>query len=300
MKYTIELLQKCNGLRFKAKLDLKNWTEGIIRVRGSRIFLCYGEISMHNLDYFCKDVISEVDHFFLMQFPKMKFEIIPRDPETYDDWQIGDTLIDTVFDSMYKVIFRAGEVVIIKTAGDTALTFTCKKLYDMGKKLVLTEVEKQILKESDDEFHEGDVVCASAGDQHFIFVYEDWSYSLNNLRGKWEMNHNVKWQYKHIRFADAEERQLFYDALASEGKYYDLREKKIKDNPFSLKPGTPVLVRSCAHAKWKLRSFIEKNKHGNFKVTDGENDEFYSYAIPYNDKTRSYLGTDKEFVYETD
>lgn len=258
MKYTIELLQKCNGLRFKAKLDLKNWTEGIIRVRSSRIFLCYGESSMHNLDYFCKDVISEVGHFFLMQFPKMKFEIIPRDPETYDDWQIGDTLIDTVSDSMYKVIFRAGEVVIIKTDGGTALAFTCKELYDIDKRLVLTEVEKQILKESDDRFHEGDVVYASLGQQRFIFVYGDWSYSLDNLNGEWEMEHNVKWQYKHIRFADAEERQLFYDALASEGKYYDLREKKIKDNPFSLKPGTPVLVRSCAHAKWKLRSFIEK------------------------------------------
>ena len=37
------------------------------------------------------------------------FEIVPRDPETYKDWQVGDVLFDSNCTNKNVVIFRSGE-----------------------------------------------------------------------------------------------------------------------------------------------------------------------------------------------
>lgn len=143
MEYTYELLRKCNGLRFSCTIHGKH-TEGIIKVNDSFISLCYGDIVPGNLvnaerrDYIYLDTDSELPD---------DFKIIVRDSNIYDDWQIGDKI--SVFEKIYIVIFRCGECVLIKTENDTALStiYTNTELFRRGFRLILTDIEKKILKE---------------------------------------------------------------------------------------------------------------------------------------------------------
>lgn len=90
----------------------------------------------------------------------MDFEIIPRDPETYRDWQVGDVIYslddegNTVSgeDEMCRVIFRSGELVAIAEnysaeEADINGCYTCSQLFREGWRLVLTDIEQQIIEE---------------------------------------------------------------------------------------------------------------------------------------------------------
>ena len=87
----------------------------------------------------------------------LNFRIVPRNPDTYRDWQVGDHVAmpdsnDNIPNNYVIIIFRAGELVIFKRpmadgrwAGYSS--YTCDELFESGWRLVLTDIEKQIIEE---------------------------------------------------------------------------------------------------------------------------------------------------------
>lgn len=88
------------------------------------------------------------------------FEIVPRDPETYQDWQVGDVIWDThESGDSGKVIFRNGEFVAAEIIG-MCRCYTCQELFKDGYRLVLTDIEKRIIEDIQKsyEFKKGEPV----------------------------------------------------------------------------------------------------------------------------------------------
>ena len=156
MEYTYELMRKCHGLRFRATV-LNEQVEGVIKADDSPIVLCYGKETLGNPDYFNRSkrvYLGDAQRFELL-FGDL--EIVPRDPETYKDWQVGDhvAMPDSDNDNDNNnviIIFRAGELVAFKRpTGDGRWEgyspYTCEELFEKGWRLVLTDIEKQIIEE---------------------------------------------------------------------------------------------------------------------------------------------------------
>ena len=144
MEYTYEFLRKCHGLRFRATIYDEFW-EGVIKVMTDRVMLCYGEEGPGYLITFGRrDTLSFSERLFVV-LPK-DFEIVPRDPETYKDWQMGDKICRNGV--VYIVIFRCGELVLYKDENESGGSpYTCKELFVQGYRLVLTDIERQIIEE---------------------------------------------------------------------------------------------------------------------------------------------------------
>lgn len=161
MKIDYETLRRCNNCRFEAK-NADEPVYGDIHVMNSgeiaffyspegvateqRLFpSCNGH---RYIEYAGRE---KFEFFFSLKFSD--FKITPRNPETYQDWQVGDELTDKSHDGVYTVVFRCGEVVLYKyRVGDSryliaSLPYTCEELFDKGYRLVLTDIETQIVEE---------------------------------------------------------------------------------------------------------------------------------------------------------
>ena len=142
-------MRKCHGLRFRATV-LNEQVEGVIKADDSPIVLCYGKETLGNPDYFNRSkrvYLGDAQRFELL-FGDL--EIIPRDPETYKDWQVGDKVCeDEHRNALYEVIFRSGELVFFKDWNNYATNpFTCSEAFRRsGLRLVLTDIEMQIIEE---------------------------------------------------------------------------------------------------------------------------------------------------------
>lgn len=93
-----------------------------------------------------------------------ELEIIPRDPETYTDWKVGDEVIDNAGDAICIIIARLGEVVFIKNQYEKIKTLTSAWV-DANYKLIVTDYEQELLniKEQDTcPFKIGDRVLVRA------------------------------------------------------------------------------------------------------------------------------------------
>lgn len=155
MKIDYETLRRCNNCRFEAK-NADEPVYGDIHVLNS------GEIAFF---YSPEDVATEqrlfpscnghryveyagrekFEVFFSLKFSD--FKITPRNPETYQDWQVGDKIIRNDIEKL--VIFRCGEVVLYKDHNNKccACPYTCEELFGKGYRLVLTDIETQIVEE---------------------------------------------------------------------------------------------------------------------------------------------------------
>ena len=173
----------------------------------------------------------------------MDFEIIPRDPETYMDWQEGDKATDPNEkwnDSAYKeIIFRSGELVICKDGnGDISGGYTCGQLHRLGYRLVLTDIEK---KKAEWEPRDGDVCYAENRDGYCTtFIYRHTGlnrtafYAAFDNRGDVLIYHGnaiSKETLKLLRPATEEERQRLFDAMAKQGKRWNAEKKVVEDIP---------------------------------------------------------------------
>lgn len=147
MEYTYEFLRKCHGLRFKARRHRYD-IEGIVKVERESVVLCYGKEMLGSFDYFHRErgvQITPTSGF--REAYVTDFEIVPRDPDTYKDWQVGDVLVDNDSDERFVIVFRCGELVFKKREDDNHCSpaYTCDELFENGFCLELTDTEKQIL-----------------------------------------------------------------------------------------------------------------------------------------------------------
>ena len=150
MEYTYEFLRNCHGLRFRATI-CNQPQEGVIKVASECVILCYGEEDPGYLVTFGRrDTLSFSEQTFSI-LPK-DFEIVPRDPETYCDWQVEDKMHNLTerweIEASKEVIFRSGELVICKdNEGNIGGGYTCEQVHRLGWRLVLTDIENQIIEE---------------------------------------------------------------------------------------------------------------------------------------------------------
>lgn len=145
-------LTKCKGWYFKAKIH-RTQCEGRIQVERGVVYLCQDRMDGPE----CQDTWGFKYSWGILNGSKealetnnvTDFEIIPRDPETYKDWQVGDIVASNDKTERTKeVIFRSGELVVCKNAdGDIDGDYTCGQLHRLGYRLVLTDIEKQIIEE---------------------------------------------------------------------------------------------------------------------------------------------------------
>lgn len=141
-------LTKCNNLRYKAKVDgnddygricVENADTGLAFLRSDREdgYIATWHCDVPGIDGCCGRKVTD-------------FEIIPRDPETYQDWQVGDKVCeDKHRNACYEVIFRSGELVVFKDWNNWASNpMTCSEAFmRFGMRLVLTDIENRIIEE---------------------------------------------------------------------------------------------------------------------------------------------------------
>lgn len=320
MEHKYELLRKCHGLRFRATLSNKQ-EEGIIKVGEDGITLCYGAKDPGRMFIFERTkTLSFTEQTFGI-LPN-DFEIVPRDPETYQDWQAGDVICGSL--ENYEIIFRSGEVVAFKYTDNKASNiFTCRELFMRGCRLVLTDIEKQIIEERKWKPQAGDICFAETGTrgQKFIIIYNDISYSLANFdESAWILREDVLWSYSHIRPATDEERQQLFDAMAKEGKRWNAEKKVVEDikpeddeavdvqkmisDALAEAPGAgipsfkrfdPVLVRDKDDDIWLPRIFWKNEDNKLFVLSSDGASIYYEQCIPLDKDTEKLIGTSKQY-----
>lgn len=88
--------------------------------------------------------------------------IVPRDPRTYTDWQVGDKvkiLEESGLETVIEVGARINNIVICFNSRGYWGTYTCNNLFDMGE-LVLTDYERTLIQVPKYVFNQGDkVLC---------------------------------------------------------------------------------------------------------------------------------------------
>ena len=236
MEYTYEFLRNCHGLRFRATI-CNQPQEGVIKVTSEGVMLCYGEEYPGYLVTFGRrDSLS----FSEQTFPILlsDFEIVPRDPEKYTDWQVGDRLSYGTPSSI-EVIFRFGKLVVCMNTSDGYVHSirTCRELFNKGCRLVLTDIEKRIIEERKKpewKPQDGDilsdgryVVIYSGTEKRAIVTYAvcdtETSCLLTPKKG-------TGWGYTYeYHPADGKEKQALFDALAKNGKRWNAEKKVIED-----------------------------------------------------------------------
>lgn len=246
------------------------------------------------------------------------FEIVPRDSETYKDWQVGDRATDPNEkwnDSAYKeIIFRSGELVICKDGnGDISGGYTCGQLHRLGYRLVLTDIEKQIIEERKKakwKPQDGDI-CYAELISDWVFIKKDGEFltenyaalKLNdgytNFDNPSRINNDAF--VKMIRIATEGEKQKLFDAMEKKGKRWNAEKKVVEDipKPYEFKKGEPVLVRDNG-CVWKIGVFT-KMRADYFQygaMTNGLDECGYHFCIPYNERTMHLLGTLEDYKEE--
>ena len=314
-------LTKCNNCRFRAKVDGKEKTGSIQVIDGCIKFW----FDHHNE---LNDIIHHTVHLEYYRLHGIgdffdDFEIVPRDPETYKDWQVGDKVHYPNGDNDI-VIFRSGELVVLadnftEENSDVTAVNTCSQLFDRRDgRLVLTDIEQQIIEEKKRyEPQDGDI-CYVEGktDYQTIFISAPGSItsyyvsyggpgsemhlSIKKLAVKYSVMDDKS--VKILRPATEDEKQKLFDAMANEGKRWNAEKKVVEDipKPHEFKKGEPVLVRTEYGRDWKLSAYVELSSipdatFGKYGVTDGRVTLFYRFCLPYNERTMHLLGTGEDY-----
>lgn len=231
-------------------------------------------------------------------------------------WKKGDVLTNS---SGFKVFFDKwvnedytkflGK---IKVLGDSHYYYYDTAYYILASKKEALEFIKSVeeinngklnlktleIEKGQPEFKDGDIVVAEEDNYYdkvtFIATIKDdiVSKALINVRYEdYEVHYN-EYRFGHnrsLRLATEEEKQQLFDALAKEGKRWDIEKKQIVDLKlkWTPKPFDKVVVRCGKADKWSIDFF-------SYKVSNGyicTGDAWFGYCLPYNEETAHLLGT---------
>ena len=297
-------LTKCVNCRFRAEISNTEPVSGRIVVDKSKVYLMD-----KNGNYIG---LLSLDGEELMWFNGCgftDFEIVPRDPETYRDWQVGDTIESSDNYSTGRIIFRGGDFVAADIEG-TCNCYTCDELFNEGYRLVLTDIEQQIIEDKKKyEPQDGDICFVrTAAGNCFSFIKRDGDeYGLDNYDYACaDINNSCLCPAKYVcrkediselRPATKDEKQMLFDAMAKDGKRWNAEKKVVEDipKPYEFRKGEPVLVRDNDENIWILSSFIQFIPTSCFLVTNGVRPSHWKQCIPYNKKTMHLLGTAEDY-----
>lgn len=197
MKYDFS---RCNNLQFKAKGDEGKVLTGYLKVakRGEVYVLyvfytdcegCEGcEIYDSSLQLVIRDYAHcEVIEDFNVWAEEHDLEIVPRDPETYKDWKVGDRVrCMSGAEVVYDIAAKLGEVVFLSKNHSQVLTLPINILV-RDFKLILTDYEKELIHAQELEekkkkcpFEKGDKVLVRDSDSSWRF--DVFGYYEENVR----------------------------------------------------------------------------------------------------------------------
>lgn len=159
MKYDVT---KCNNLNFK----LASGFSGFMKVtpKGDCCFYLHDKIwdadAMMQKPRFWKGVESAAFNSFVED---SELQIVPRDPETYTDWKVGDRFKRKETGRAYEIITMSGDVAFIRAEfdGRIKLVTATSDLLPNYYQLILTDYEQELLAAQEKEkcpFREGDKV----------------------------------------------------------------------------------------------------------------------------------------------
>ena len=254
---TMENLLKCDGRRFRAKIDGVT-CEGKVRVEDGKVYLCQNNkdgckaSNKYGYKYSWKAYLSgdgsidpsySVHDFCLLDMTSAEIEV-------YKDWQVGDRIRNG--DIVWEVIFRSGKVVVcVNSSGSATANYTCEELYNDGWRLVAEEDRDVHESGKTDTYKpkEGDLVYAGSTDgrQASIYLFEAYSPSVHRgFNSKcWEFSVGTIANVQFIRRATAEETVLFTDILAKNGYKYNPQKKEVR-NSWRAKDGEQYFYISSA------------------------------------------------------
>ena len=264
-------LTKCNNLRYKAKINgdddygricVENADTGLVFLRSDRedCYIATWHCDCPGVEGYCGRKVTD-------------FKIVPRDPETYQDWQVGDIACEEAHrNARYEVIFRSGELVFFKDWNNYATNpFTCSEAFRrLGFRLVLTDIEKQIIEEG----KKTELSTArTLWGQSFIGTGKIWRPQDGDI--------------------------CFVELIPEQQKLRAFKSEIKSDSTHEFKKFDPVLVRDSDGEPWRLGVFDSMRYKDNsvFKYTV-MGCVPYAQCIPLNEKTEHLLGTTEDYKEE--
>lgn len=171
MKYDSK---KCNNLNFK----LASGVSGFIKSAPNgdvylyQNFCNWDPSTMTMMPYFWKTVRAEAFDDFVKDSELL---IVPRDPQTYTDWKVGDRVMDKDTGGIHAIAAKLGDIVFLLN-DNNAVTSTCTARLTKYYVLILTDYEQELLKAQEPEekrkecpFKEGDKVLVRDRDEPWMF-----------------------------------------------------------------------------------------------------------------------------------
>ena len=201
MKYDFS---KCNNLQFKAKGDEGGVMTGYLKVtkEGEEcvVYIFTDRKEDESLDGSLQIVTRNYERCELIEdFSKWAenhdLEIIPRDPETYSDWKVGDKVKHNINDKVFTILAVLGEAIILsKDSEISVIALATADAITKYNKLVLTDYEQELLKVRGKKacpFKEGDKVLVRDSDTSWVFdVFQNYEenacYSYECLGSEYE------------------------------------------------------------------------------------------------------------------
>lgn len=173
MKYDFS---KCNNLQFKAKvqgIERKGYLK-VLNEENVYMFYSDGEKAFDTslqLEYtLCNKAFANIMDFTLWA-EKHGLEIIPRDPETYKDWKVGDSIMGKSNNDKFVIKAILNDLIFASSTIVAATALLQSKYIGENYKLVLTDYEQEILKAQDEKkakecpFRKGDRVLVRDEDE---------------------------------------------------------------------------------------------------------------------------------------
>ena len=286
-------LTKCNNLRYKAKVAGKE-VEGRIAVDGDYLRFFYDNGDIYSIYIPCYWEHGKVDYFD-------DLEIVPRDPETYQDWQVGDIIWDSYESGDNgRIIFRSGDFVAVDIDG--CRCYTCGELYDDGYRLFLTDIEQQISEERKKyEPQDGDICYAKSSIGYCdVFIFKaGWKRTTYYASCRYPHEEGTVMNDRDIdnlRPATEDEKRKLFDAMAKQGKRWNAEKKVVEDipKPYESRKGEPVLVRDYENELWRIAAYDSEDEMG-FLVNTGKSVVHWKQCLPYNERTMHLLGTAEDY-----
>lgn len=175
MKYDFS---KCDNLQFKAKNE-KGPMTGYLRVTKEGTVYVYTDCANNesfdsSLQLETRDYEYRVDIEDFSEWAEdHELEIIPRDPETYTDWKVGDKVKHNINDQVFTILAVLGEAIILsKDSGLSITALTTAEALTKYNKLVLTDYEQELLKvrgKKECPYNYGDRVLVRDADEVWWF-----------------------------------------------------------------------------------------------------------------------------------
>ena len=202
MKYDFT---RCDNLQFKAKFNKGKVITGYLKVtkRGEEdvLYVFYTDVGDCEIyDSRLQLVVRDYAHCeniedFSVWAEKHDLEIVPRDPETYTDWKVGERVMYKDTGGISTIAAKLGDIVFLLN-DNNAVTSTSTARLTKYYTLVLTDYEKELIhagqeKKKECPFKEGDKVLVRDSDTSWKFdVFKNYEenacYSYECLGSEYE------------------------------------------------------------------------------------------------------------------